>query len=167
MIRLTLAGLLLAGLQAAPPAAAQQGATEVDQLPPRRAAPSRLPRNAPRRDISAELATAQERIDAQDWLGAATELARARDRDPANMDVLNILGYCQRRGGDLYAALDTFTLLIKQVAQHRSAHEQIGKTYLLLGRPDDAQRHLIQLQKICGNCYESLELDQAIGAYLR
>ncbi|MEY4748183.1 MAG: hypothetical protein RIQ60_397 [Pseudomonadota bacterium] len=159
--------LVLMLLHGPQPVAAQQGATEVDQMPPRRVIPGRPARGGARRDISAELAAAQERIDAQDWLGAAAELARARDKDPANMDLLNLLGFCQRRGGDLYAAVDTFTLLLKQVPQHRSAHEQLGRTYLLLSRPDDAQRELKQLRNLCGSCVEAQELDRAISAFLR
>jgi predicted Zn-dependent protease len=161
-------GLLATSLVLSLPCTAQQGATEVDQIQPPRAAPNRPLRSAPRRDISAELSAAQARIDAQEWLGAAAELSRARAKDPGNLAVLNLLGFCQRRGNDLDGAVTTFNELIKLAPQHRSAHEQIGKTYLLLRQPEEAQRHLQLLQKICGgDCNESRELDLAISAYLR
>jgi Flp pilus assembly protein TadD len=147
---------------------AQQGATEVDQPRAPRAAASRPLRSAPRKDISAELSAAQARIDAQDWLGAVTELTRAKSRDPANLEVLNLLGFCQRRAGDYDGAVVTFKNLLRQAPQLRSAHEQIGKTYLLLAQPEDAQLHLQQLQQLCGtDCVESRELDTAIRTYLR
>jgi Flp pilus assembly protein TadD len=162
-----LSGLLLAGLT--PLAAqAQQGATEVDQPRPARPAASRPLRTAPRRDISAELSAAQTYIDAEDWGNAATELGRARSKDPFNADVVNLLGFCQRRSGDLKAALASFNAALRLQPRHRSALEQIGKTYLLLGDPEAAQRHLATLQQICGDtCPESRELDAAIRAYLQ
>jgi Flp pilus assembly protein TadD len=159
--------LLLAGL--IPLAAqAQQGATEVDQPKPARPAASRPLRTTPRRDISAELSTAQAFIDVEDWVNAATELGHARVKDPFNADVVNLLGFCQRRGGDLKAALASFNAALRLQPGHRSAHEQIGKTYLLMGDPEAAQRHLSMLQQICGDsCPESRELDTAIRAYLQ
>jgi Flp pilus assembly protein TadD len=158
--------LQLAGLTPSS-ALAQQGATEVDQPKPARPAASRPLRTAPRRDISAELSAAQAFIDVEDWPSAATELSRARTKDPFNADVVNLLGFCQRRGGDLKAAVTSFNAALRLQPQHRSAHEQLGKTYLLLSDPEAAQRHLVLLQQICGDtCPESRELDLAIRAYL-
>lgn len=156
-----LAGLTPTGAQA------QQGATEVDQPRPARPAASRPLRTAPRRDISAELSAAQAYIDAEEWGKAAVELGRARTKDPFNADVANMLGFCQRRGGDLKAAQTSFIAALRLQPKHRSAHEQIGKTYLLLGDPEAAQRHLVLLQQICGDtCPESRELNAAIRSYL-
>jgi Flp pilus assembly protein TadD len=167
-LSIALPGVLLVAAFLPQVCRAQQGATEVDQPRPARPAASRPVRNAPRRDISAELSAAQTYIDAEDWPKAAVELARARAKDPANADVINLLGFCQRRGGDLKAALVSFQDALRLQPQHRSAHEQIGKTYLLLGDPEAAQRHLASLQKLCGDsCSESRELDTAIRAYLR
>ncbi|MEY2686492.1 MAG: hypothetical protein RL375_690 [Pseudomonadota bacterium] len=159
---------LLVAMMAPLAAQAQQGATEVDQPRPARPAASRPLRTAPRRDISAELSAAQASIDVEDWASAATELNRARAKDPFNADVANLLGFCQRRGGDLANAITSFNAALRLQPRHRSAHEQIGKTYLLLKDPEAAQRHLAQLQAICGDtCPESRELDAAIRAYLR
>jgi Flp pilus assembly protein TadD len=167
-LSIALPGVLLVAAFLPQVCRAQQGATEVDQPRPARPAASRPVRNAPRRDISAELSAAQTYIDAEDWPKAAVELARARAKDPANADVINLLGFCQRRGGELKAALVSFQDALRLQPQHRSAHEQIGKTYLLLGDPDAAQRHLASLQRLCGDsCGESRELDTAIRAYLR
>jgi Flp pilus assembly protein TadD len=168
----SLAGALALGLAllcSAPPAArAQQGATEVDQVQPPRAAASRAARNSARKDISAELSAAQARIDVQDWPGAVTELSRARGLDPGNVEVLNLLAFCQRRAGDHEGALVTFRTVLRLAPQMRSAHEHIGKTYLLLRQPEQAQQHLQQLDQLCGGtCSEARELDAAIRAYLR
>jgi predicted Zn-dependent protease len=160
-------GLLATSLVLSLPCTAQQGATEVDQIQPPRAAPNRPLRITPRRDISAELSAAQARVEAQDWLAAAAELSQARDKDPGNLELLYLLGFYQRRGRDLDGALSTFSALLKLAPQHLTGHEQIGKTYLMLQRPEEAQQHLRLLQKLCGDCKESRELDRAITVFLR
>jgi Flp pilus assembly protein TadD len=160
-------GLLATSLLLSLHCAAQQGATEGDQTQTPRAGAARPLRNTVRRDISAELIAAQTHIEAQDWLAAAAELSRARDKDPVNLEVLNLLGFCQRRGRDLDGALTTFSSLLKLAPQNLNAHVQIGRIYLLLQRPEEAQQHLLLLKKLCGDCKESHDLDQAISAFLR
>jgi predicted Zn-dependent protease len=121
----------------------------------------------PRRDISAELSNAQARIDEQDWLGAVDALKKARAKDPGNINVLNLLGHAQRRAGDLDGAILSFQTLLRQQPAHRSAREQLGKALLLMGRPDEAQQQLEELQRQCGDCVEARELDHVIRGNLQ
>ncbi len=51
--------------------------------------------------------------------------------------------------------------------RHKGAHEYIGEAYLQDRKPDQAEKHLGELEKICGNrsCEEYAELSKAIADY--
>lgn len=50
---------------------------------------------------------------------------------------------------------------------HRGAHEYIGEAYLMDNKPEEAKRHLAELEKICGNrtCEEYADLAKAIAEF--
>jgi hypothetical protein len=49
---------------------------------------------------------------------------------------------------------------------HRGAHEYVGLVYLKLNQPEQAQRHLDRLRRLCGNdCEEGRDLATALADY--
>jgi hypothetical protein len=51
--------------------------------------------------------------------------------------------------------------------RHKGAHEYIGQAYLMEKRPAEAEKHLAELEKICGNktCGEYTDLARSIADY--
>ncbi|MFM6992194.1 MAG: tetratricopeptide repeat protein [Rhodoferax sp.] len=115
------------------------------------------------------LTTARKAIDAKDWAKALSELNLAAKDEPRNADVHNLLGYTYRKRAtpDLSKAFEHYNIALKLNPQHRGAHEYIGEAYLMDKKPLDAEKHLTQLETICGNktCEEYADLAKAIAEY--
>ena len=64
-------------------------------------------------------------------------------------------------------AFEHYTIALKLDPQHKSAHEYIGEAYLMDRKPEEAARHLAELERICRNrvCEEYIDLAKAISAY--
>lgn len=58
-------------------------------------------------------------------------------------------------------------MALKLNPNHKGAHEYIGEAYLMDNQPDEAQKHLVQLEKICGNksCEEYEDLARALANF--
>ena len=56
---------------------------------------------------------------------------------------------------------------LKLDPRHKGAHEYIGEAYLMDKKPAEAEKHLAELEKICGNksCEEYADLAKAIADY--
>ena len=97
------------------------------------------------------------------------ELNVAVREAPQNADVHNLLGYTYRKRAtpDMAKAFEHYQMALKFDPQHKGAHEYIGEAYLMDRKPDQAEKHLAELEKICGNrtCEEYAELFRAIAAY--
>ena len=115
------------------------------------------------------LTVARQAIDAGNWSVAQRELAVALKEQPQNADVHNLLGYTYRKRSspDLVKAFEHYNIALKFNPQHRGAHEYIGEAYLIEKRPAEAERHLAELEKICGNrdCEEYRDLAKSIADY--
>lgn len=120
--------------------------------------------------------TAQERlqaaraaIDARDWRAAITELEDAVFQEPRNADAHNLLAYSYRKqpAANLAKAFEHYRIALSLDPAHRGAHEYIGEAYLADRKPQEAERHLAALEKICGSrsCEEYLDLARAIAEY--
>jgi Flp pilus assembly protein TadD len=118
---------------------------------------------------SERLASARKAIEAKDWARAKTELDAALREEPRNADVHNLLGYSYRKRAnpDLPKAFEHYNMALKLNPNHRGAHEYIGEAYLMDKKPEEAEKHLAALEKICGNktCEEYEDLAKSIAAY--
>jgi Flp pilus assembly protein TadD len=119
--------------------------------------------------VSERLANARSAIDGKDWNRAMSELNAAVREDPRNADVHNLLGYSYRKRAtpDLPKAFEHYNTALRLQPSHKGAHEYIGEAYLMDGKPAEAERHLAELERLCGNrtCEEYADLSKAIAGY--
>ena len=117
--------------------------------------------------VEERMAKARDAIKAKDWGTARNELTAAYRESPRNADVNNLLGYTYRKQAtpDLSKAFEHYQNALRMNPQHRGAHEYIGEAYLMDNKPAEAQKHLAELEKICGNrtCEEYADLAKAIA----
>jgi Flp pilus assembly protein TadD len=114
------------------------------------------------------LAAGRKAIEAKDWNRAITELNAAERDDPRNADVHNLLGYSYRKrvNPDLPKAFEHYNTALKIDPNNRGIHEYIGEAYLMDRKPAEAEKHLAELEKICGRgCEEYGELAKSIADY--
>jgi Flp pilus assembly protein TadD len=115
------------------------------------------------------LAGARRAIAAGDWGSALSDLQAAQREDPRNADVHNLLGYTYRKRAtpDLAKAFEHYQTALKLDPRHKGAHEYIGEAYLMDKKPAEAEKHLAELEKICGgrSCEEWRDLSKAIADY--
>lgn len=115
------------------------------------------------------LAIARKAVDAKEWNRAITELNAVVRADPRNADAHNLLGYSYRKRNppDLAKAFEHYKTALRLDPKHKGAHEYIGEAYLMDRNPAEAEKHLAQLEAICGNktCEEYADLAKAIADY--
>jgi Tfp pilus assembly protein PilF len=118
---------------------------------------------------SDRLRNARSWIDVKDWNKALHELKEAVREEPRNADVHNLLGYSYRKQAspNLNKAFDHYNTALKLNPRHLGAHEYIGEAYLMAKKPSQAEKHLVQLQALCGNqtCEEYVDLAKALALY--
>lgn len=119
--------------------------------------------------VSEQLVAARAAIAAKDWSHAISELNAAVKLEPRNADVHNLLGYSHRKQArpDLAKAFEHYKLALQIDPRHKGAHEYIGEAYLMAQRPAEAEKHLAELARLCGNqtCEEYVDLSEAIKAH--
>ena len=115
------------------------------------------------------MAAATSAIQAKSWALAITELKAAVKEDPRNADAHNLLAFSYRKQSkpDLPTAFEHYRMALKLNPNHKGAHEYIGEAYLMDNKPAEAEKHLVELKRICGNttCEEYVDLSQAIDKY--
>jgi len=130
--------------------------------------PGSIP-NMPRTSVSDRLGIARTAIAAKDWSRAMSELSAAAREEPRNADVHNLLGYSYRKRAtpDITKAFEHYYTALKIDPRHKGAHEYISQAYLMEKRPLEAEKHLAELEKICGNktCEEYADLSKSIADY--
>lgn len=123
----------------------------------------------PQPTVQDRLDKARQALARNDWSGAQRELAVAVREAPRNADVHNLLGYTYRKRAspDLAKAFEHYEIALKIDPRHKGAHEYIGEAYLQERRLPEAERHLAELERICGgpSCEEYRDLARAIGDY--
>jgi Flp pilus assembly protein TadD len=96
-------------------------------------------------------------------------LNQAVRESPQNADAHNLLGYTYRKRAspDMLKAYEHYNMALKINPQHKGAHEYIGEAYLIDKRPQDAEQHLTELERICGGraCEEYQDLAKSIADY--
>ena len=125
---------------------------------------------APMRVSAADrMAAARQAIASGDWSKAMRDLQAAQRDEPRNADVHNLLGYTYRKRAspDLPKAFEHYKTALNLNPKHKGAHEYIGEAYLMDKKPQEAEKHLVELEKICGNktCEEYADLAKALADY--
>lgn len=112
------------------------------------------------------LSAARAAIGRKNWNVALRELESVVQREPKNADAHNLLAYSLRNTGDYKRAQTHYEEALKLDPQHRGAHEYYGELYLKLNQPNNARKHLLELERICGkNCPEYKDLEAALASY--
>jgi tetratricopeptide (TPR) repeat protein len=119
--------------------------------------------------VNERLTTAREAIKAKDWRKALAELNVAARDEPRNADVQNLLGYSYRMQAqpNLPKSFEHYKKALAIDPKHKNTHHYVGMAYLMDKKPADSERHLAELQKVCGNttCPEYLDLSRAIAQF--
>jgi Tfp pilus assembly protein PilF len=115
------------------------------------------------------LASARSAIQAKDWKKAIAELNAAVKAEPKNADAHNLLAYSNRKQAqpNLPKAFEHYKIALQLDPKHKGAHEYIGEAYLMDKKPEEAEKHLATLEKLCGNktCEEYVDLSKSLAAY--
>ncbi|MEP7067629.1 MAG: tetratricopeptide repeat protein [Usitatibacter sp.] len=113
-----------------------------------------------------DYAAGKKAIAEKSWKEAIARFEQAARRDPDNPDLHNWLGYSHRNLKEYDLAFRHYNRAIELDPRHRGAHEYVGETYLLVGDPAGAAKHLAALREICLlPCDELADLERAIAKY--
>jgi tetratricopeptide (TPR) repeat protein len=83
--------------------------------------------------------------------------------DKRNPEVLNGLGYTNRKLGQFREAIDFYQQAIALDPNYAEAREYLGEGYAVMGKLDLAKEQLAEIRRICGtSCEEYVELNEAI-----
>jgi Flp pilus assembly protein TadD len=119
--------------------------------------------------VAEHLDAARAAIAKKGWGRALYDLQAAARQEPGNAEIHNLLGYTYRMRDtpNLPKAFEHYNKALEINPNHRGAHEYIGEAYLMDKKPDQAQKHLDALEKICGNktCEEYDDLAKALAEY--
>ncbi|MFC5499012.1 tetratricopeptide repeat protein [Caenimonas terrae] len=112
---------------------------------------------------------ARKALAVHDYNKAVAELSTVVRADPGNAEAHSLLGYSYRKSPspDLAKAFEHYNTALRIDPRHKGAHEYIGEAYLTERKPEEAQKHLAELERICGNrsCEEYADLSKAIAEY--
>jgi predicted Zn-dependent protease len=109
---------------------------------------------------------AKTMIEAKNYKAALPILQQVVAKDPKNADAFTLLGYATRKSGDPNGSLQYYNTALSLDPKHIGAHEYIGEAYLMLDRPQEADKELVQLNKLCVfGCTEYTTLKAAIANY--
>lgn len=96
-----------------------------------------------------------------DW--AIEVLSAVKDQN--NPDVLNMLGYSNRKAGRIELGISYYDQALKLKPDFVRAREYLGEGYVAAGKLDLAKVQLGEIQKICGtNCEEYQDLSKVINS---
>ena len=116
-------------------------------------------------DANADYQKAQSAIAGADYKTAADLLQKVLTRQPDNPDVLNLMGFSERKMGEASTALTYYKKALDLQPTHIGANEYLGELYLELKQPDMAEQRLAVLQQVCGSCEEYTELKEKIEKF--
>ena len=125
--------------------------------------------SVPQPSVQERLANARKAVDRKDWSTAQRELTVVVREAPQNADAHNLLGYTYRKRAspDMARAYEHYDMALKIDPGHKGAREYLGEAYLVDRRLPDAERQLVELEKICGGpaCEEYRDLAKSIAEY--
>ncbi len=112
-----------------------------------------------------EAASIRAKIKAQDYAGAITELNTLVQFGIVDADVFNLMGFAQRKSGNLGQAALFYDKALGMNPNHLGALEYQGELFLMTGDRLRADRNLARLRALCPTGCEELEdLEEAIKA---
>ena len=114
---------------------------------------------------NADYQDAQSAIARADYRTAADLLQKVLSHQPKNPDVLNLMGFSERKLGESSSALQYYKKALDLQPNHIGANEYLGELYLELKQPQMAEQRLAVLQQVCGNCEEYTELKEKIEKF--
>lgn len=113
--------------------------------------------------------SARQAIGRGGWSRAQFDLSQVLRDAPDNADAHNLLAYTYRKQDkpDLAKAFEHYKTALRLDPGHKGAHEYIGEAYLMAKQPAEAEKHLQELARLCGNtqCEEYQDLAKALAAY--
>ena len=105
-------------------------------------------------------------IESSGYEKAIRILEKLNREDPGNADVLNMLGYANRKLGRLEPAFGFYQEALAIEPRHLGANEYLGELYLQTDELAKAEERLAELAAACpSGCEEREELAEAIEAY--
>jgi tetratricopeptide (TPR) repeat protein len=126
-------------------------------------------RNKPSKDearTSDEYEDAVELIEDQKYEEAILKLNEANAKYPNSADVLNYLGYCNRKLNRLEPAMDYYRKALAIDSKHKGVHEYLGELFLQMNNLKKAEKELATLGLLCPDgCEEQDDLKEAIDTF--
>jgi tetratricopeptide (TPR) repeat protein len=115
---------------------------------------------------SDEYEDAVDLIEDQKYEEAIVKLNEANAKYPNSADVLNYLGYCNRKLNRLEPAMDFYRKALAIDSKHKGVHEYLGELFLQMNNLKKAEKELATLGLLCPDgCEEQEDLKEAIDAY--
>jgi tetratricopeptide (TPR) repeat protein len=113
-----------------------------------------------------EYKAAQASIAQADYKTAMTHLQNVISAKPDDADALNLMGFSERKTGDMNESLEYYNKALALNPNHLGANEYLGELYLDMKMPDKAKERLEVLKSACGGtCEEYTELKEKIDQY--
>ena len=97
-----------------------------------------------------ELKKAQTAISMQDYDTAMDHLNKAIKYSPNSADALNLMGFTERKLGNLDESLEYYDQALAFEPQHLGANEYLGELYLEMKQSRKAKERLAVLKQACG-----------------
>ncbi|HEU4826185.1 MAG TPA: tetratricopeptide repeat protein [Dongiaceae bacterium] len=108
---------------------------------------------------------AKELVDDQQYAQAIPLLQKSIQQKGEYADALNLLGFSNRKLGDMSKAMTYYTKALNKEPKHLGANEYMGELYLEMNNLPKAEERLAVLKGACGNCEEFEDLDGQIKDY--
>ena len=108
---------------------------------------------------------AKELVDDQQYAKAIPLLQKSIQQKGEYADALNLLGFSNRKLGDMTKAMTYYTKALNKEPKHLGANEYLGELYLEMNNLPKAEERLAVLKGACGNCEEFEDLDGQIKDY--
>jgi len=108
---------------------------------------------------------AKKLIDHEQYAKAIPLLQKSIQQKGEYADALNLLGYSNRKLGDMAKAMTYYTKALNKEPKHLGANEYMGELYLELNNLPKAEERLAVLKGACGNCEQFEELDDKVKDY--
>ena len=108
---------------------------------------------------------AKKLIDDEKYAKAIPLLQKSVQQKGEYADALNLLGFSNRKLGDMAKAMTYYTKALNKEPKHLGANEYMGELYLELNNLPKAEERLAVLKGACGDCEQFEELDDKVKDY--
>lgn len=109
-------------------------------------------------------AEAKALVDSANFIAALPILINITRVDAGNADAWNLLGYANRKLGNLDEAAVAYATALTLNPAHLGALEYQGELFIETGVPDLARANFERLKQLCGACEEAEDLEKALMA---